>query len=103
MTRRLVTLSKLLSFMLRHEPAKFGLVLDAEGFTPLDEVLSAVQQSLPDTTVEDLDKQLSDARDALAEAQEAVHRIGEELDEARKAARAAQKESREARKRYNRL
>jgi hypothetical protein len=56
-----------------------------------------------EATVAELDTQLTDARDTLIEAQEAVHRIGEELDEARKAARAAQKESREARKRYNRL
>lgn len=54
MTRRLVDLSKLLSFMLRHEPAKFGLVLDAEGFTPLEEVLRAVQQSFADATLDDL-------------------------------------------------
>ncbi|MFB6720244.1 hypothetical protein ACFCV3_08805 [Kribbella sp. NPDC056345] len=53
--------------------------------------------------VEDLDKQLDDARDALAEAQQLVHNLGAELDEARRTARDAQKESREARKRYNRM
>lgn len=73
----------------------------AEAKQELDDAIAAAVGA--DATVEDLDNQLSDARDALAEAQEAVHRIGEELDEARKAARAAQKESREARKRYNRL
>jgi hypothetical protein len=73
----------------------------AEAKQELDDAIAAAEAT--DATVEDLDNQLSDARDALAEAQEAVHRIGEELDEARKAARAAQKESREARKRYNRL
>jgi putative RNA 2'-phosphotransferase len=36
-------LSKLLSLMLRHEPEQFGLTLDAQGFTPLDDVLRAVQ------------------------------------------------------------
>jgi len=56
-----------------------------------------------EAAVAELDTQLTDARDALIEAQEKVHRIGEELDEARKAAREAQKESRDARKRYNRL
>jgi hypothetical protein len=53
--------------------------------------------------VEDLDTQLDNAREALADAQELVRRLGGELDEARRAAREAQKESREARKRYNRL
>ncbi|WP_112247881.1 hypothetical protein [Kribbella monticola] len=56
-----------------------------------------------EAAVADLAGQLEAAREALADAQEAVHRIGDELDEARKAAREAQKESREARKRYNRL
>ena len=53
--------------------------------------------------MEELDTQLDNAREALAEAQSLVHRLGAELDEARRAAREAQKESREARKRYNRL
>ncbi|MFI5712862.1 hypothetical protein [Kribbella sp. NPDC051620] len=67
----------------------------------LDDAVAAAEAA--EALVADLDTQLSDARDALAEAQETVHRVGEELDEARKAARAAQKDSREARKRYNRL
>jgi hypothetical protein len=66
-----------------------------------EEAVAAAEAA--EATVADLDTQLIDARDALIAAQEAVHRIGEELDEARKAARAAQKESREARKRFNRL
>ena len=36
-------LSKLLSLMLRHEPEQFGLLLDGQGFAPLEEVLRAVQ------------------------------------------------------------
>ena len=40
-------LSKLLSLMLRHEPDKFGLTLDENGFTPLDDVLKAVQSRKP--------------------------------------------------------
>lgn len=67
----------------------------------LDEAIAAAEAA--EAAVADLDSQLTDARDALVEAQETVHRIGEELDEARKAARDAQKESREARKRYNRV
>jgi hypothetical protein len=73
----------------------------AEAKQELDDAIAAAEAA--DATVTDLDHQLSEARDALAEAQEAVHRIGDELDQARQAARAAQKESREARKRYNRL
>jgi putative RNA 2'-phosphotransferase len=53
-TQRLVKLSKLLSLMLRHEPARFGLVLDAEGFAPLAEVVRAAQASFPDATEADL-------------------------------------------------
>jgi hypothetical protein len=67
----------------------------------LDDAVAAAEAA--EALVADLDTQLGEAREALAEAQEAVHRVGEELDEARKAARAAQKDSREARKRYNRL
>ena len=51
---RLIKLSKLMSLMLRHEPAKFGLVLDPEGFAPLGDVLAAVRTRLPDTAARDL-------------------------------------------------
>lgn len=51
---RLVSISKLLSLMLRHEPGRFGIVLDAEGFAPLEEVLAAVRTRSPDTTAADL-------------------------------------------------
>jgi putative RNA 2'-phosphotransferase len=34
-------LSKFLSLVLRHEPAKFGVVLDAAGWTPVDALLDA--------------------------------------------------------------
>jgi len=66
-----------------------------------EDAVTAAQAA--EATVEDLDNQLDQARDALADAQEQVRRIGAELDDARRAARDAQKESREARKRYNRL
>lgn len=56
-----------------------------------------------EATVDDLDSQLAEAREALEQAHEAVRRIDAELTEAKKVARDAQKESREARKRYNRL
>ncbi len=53
-TARLVELSKLLSFMLRHEPAKFGLVLDAEGFVSLEETLRAVCTRFPQASEADI-------------------------------------------------
>jgi len=50
----LVRLSKLLSLMLRHEPSKFGLTLDAEGYASLDEVLGALRSQVPDASVADI-------------------------------------------------
>ncbi|WP_350279021.1 hypothetical protein [Kribbella sp. HUAS MG21] len=75
--------------------------LKAEAKQAFEDAVAAAQEA--EATVEDLDNQLDEAREALAEAQALVHRLGSELDEARRAAREAQKESREARKRYNRL
>ena len=37
-----VELSKLLALLLRHRAAEHGLVLDPEGFVPLDDVLAAI-------------------------------------------------------------
>lgn len=54
MMDRLVRLSKLMSLILRHEPEKFGVVLDAEGFTPLAELLEAIRREQPETTEADL-------------------------------------------------
>ncbi len=42
--QRQVQLSKLLSFMLRHQPETFGLKLDENGFVPLADVLTAVRR-----------------------------------------------------------
>lgn len=73
----------------------------AEAKKAFEEAVATAQAA--EARVEDLDKQLDDARDALTEAQQLVHNLGAELDEARRTARDAQKESREARKRYNRM
>lgn len=54
MTDRLVGVSKLLSLMLRHEPAQFDLLLDAEGFAPLEEVLRALRTRKPEATLDDI-------------------------------------------------
>lgn len=53
--KRLIKLSKLLSLMLRHEPSKFGLTLDAEGYAPLEEVLEAMRAEVPDVTAQDIE------------------------------------------------
>lgn len=50
----LVRLSKLLSLMLRHAPQEFGLVLDAEGFAPLEDVLRAARTKLGAVTEADI-------------------------------------------------
>ncbi len=39
-------ISKLMSLMLRHEPEKFGITLDAQGFAPFEEVARAVHKRL---------------------------------------------------------
>jgi len=51
---RLVQISKFMSLMLRHEPAKFGLSLDAEGFTPLADVVDALRTRFTDATAADV-------------------------------------------------
>ena len=66
-----------------------------------EDAVTAAQAA--EAKVEDLDNQLDEAREALADAQQLVRRLGAELDDARRAARDAQQESRQARKRYNRL
>lgn len=49
MNRR-IRLSKLMSLILRHEPAKFGVLLDAEGFTPLSSLLEALRREMPEVS-----------------------------------------------------
>jgi putative RNA 2'-phosphotransferase len=49
-----VQLSKLLSLMLRHQPQRFGVALDAEGYASIEEVLRAVRASLPEISTADL-------------------------------------------------
>jgi putative RNA 2'-phosphotransferase len=51
---RLIAISKLLSLILRHKPEQFGVVLDAEGYAPIADVLSAVRSQRPDVTERDL-------------------------------------------------
>jgi putative RNA 2'-phosphotransferase len=53
--RRLIGISKALSLILRHEPHRFGIVLDPEGYAPLEEVLNAVRTRVPGASEQDID------------------------------------------------
>jgi putative RNA 2'-phosphotransferase len=48
--KNLVKLSKFLALALRHEPAKFGLTLDDQGFTDTDGLWNVVQTKFDGTT-----------------------------------------------------
>jgi len=43
-----------MSVILRHEPERFGVLLDAEGYTPLDELLVAVRKRYPNVSEAEL-------------------------------------------------
>jgi putative RNA 2'-phosphotransferase len=51
---RLVRISKLLSLILRHKPEQFGVLLDPEGFAPIEDVLRAMRESIPNICVDDV-------------------------------------------------
>jgi putative RNA 2'-phosphotransferase len=57
--RELVRLSKRMSLALRHDPARFGLTLDAAGWVPVDRLLAALRIGRPelDAVVAGNDKQ----------------------------------------------
>lgn len=52
-----VKLSKFMSLVLRHRPRDFGLVLDEEGFVPLDALVAVVEQrrGMPNTLADVLE------------------------------------------------
>ena len=60
-------LSKLLSLILRHRPDEFGLNMDAYGFIPMTELVSAVQERYKDVTEEDIRALVEDADQARFE------------------------------------
>jgi putative RNA 2'-phosphotransferase len=53
--RRLIAISKALSLILRHEPQRFGIVLDPEGYAPLEDVLGAVRTRVPEVSELDIE------------------------------------------------
>lgn len=52
--RRLVQISKFMSLILRHEPERFGVTLDAEGFATIDELLVALRRERPEIKRSDI-------------------------------------------------
>jgi putative RNA 2'-phosphotransferase len=52
--KRLVRLSKLMSLVLRHKPDQFGVVLDAEGYAQIDDLVRALRESIPDVCIDDV-------------------------------------------------
>ena len=50
----LIRLSKFLSLMLRHEPSKYGLELDPEGYVAISDVLLQVRRKFASASVEDV-------------------------------------------------
>lgn len=40
---RLVRISKLMSLILRHKPEQFGVILDGEGYAPIDDVVRGIR------------------------------------------------------------
>ena len=44
MEEKLVQLSRTMSYALRHHPESFGLTLDSEGWTPVDDLLAALRE-----------------------------------------------------------
>jgi len=51
---QVLRLSKLMTFLLRHQPARFGLTLDAEGFVPLEDLVTAIRPRYPAVTKADI-------------------------------------------------
>jgi putative RNA 2'-phosphotransferase len=45
MDKDLTRLSKFISLVLRHQPEKFGVVLDAQGWLPISELLAAAERA----------------------------------------------------------
>jgi putative RNA 2'-phosphotransferase len=51
---RLIRISKMMSLILRHKPEDFGVVLDPEGFAPLEEIVRALRTSVADASEADV-------------------------------------------------
>ena len=56
MNKQLVTISKFLSLVLRHNPQAIGITLDAEGWVPVDELVAAAARHGQSISREQLDE-----------------------------------------------
>ena len=56
MNKQLVEISKFLSFVLRHNPLAIGITLDAEGWVPVDELVTAAARHGQSISREQLDE-----------------------------------------------
>ncbi len=52
-------LSRFLSLVLRHQPDKLGLTLDAQGWAQVDELMSALQINNPSLSLDDLKRMVA--------------------------------------------
>ena len=51
---RLIRISKLMSLILRHKPEQFDVLLDPEGYAPVDDLLRALRESIHDASIDDV-------------------------------------------------
>jgi putative RNA 2'-phosphotransferase len=53
---RLVRVSKMMSLILRHKPEQFDVLLDAEGYAPVQDVVRALRESIPEACADDVQR-----------------------------------------------
>jgi putative RNA 2'-phosphotransferase len=53
---RLVRISKMMSLILRHKPEQFDVLLDAEGYAPVQDVVRALRESISDACADDVQR-----------------------------------------------
>ena len=53
---RLVRVSKLMSLILRHKPEQFDVLLDAEGYASMDDLIRALRASISDASLADVQR-----------------------------------------------
>jgi putative RNA 2'-phosphotransferase len=53
---RLVRISRLMSLILRHKPEQFEVLLDPEGYVPVQHLVRALRESVPDASSEDVQR-----------------------------------------------
>ena len=85
--KQLKSLSKFMSLILRHKPEDFGVVLDPEGWTGIDELLEAMNRERPVTRaqLEDVVQQVEPDKQRFSiEGEESLKLLKETLPPRRK-------------------